>query len=342
MKKYLAIILFVISSLIIKGQATYYDSREDFLSAMQRNKSYRTHIAAKDITSVQTFGYKKNNPDGVLMSASKYDGRGNNTDFVKYSHGKIKTHNTATYDDSSRMMSYTHYKRNGKLKEMGNTIYDKSGNIIEIDFYKKNPQSIFTKTVKIYNNSNNITESKVLDKNGKLKNRIGYTYYDDGTKKQTIQYSGSGKIMRIWNFDCNPVGKLEAKKFKDTSKVCIHFETDKDGNPIKVKEEYTGAGFLGRTIRNVTKYDKNNNMIDATYYNLNGKELGHWNASYNASNQITEYAIYKAGTRQTWFKTTYSYNDAGNIAESVIYKKSQAPVSKMKYVYTSSLSLPAK
>jgi hypothetical protein len=251
-------------------------------------------------------------------------------------------HNAFTYDDSDRTTSYTFYKGNGKLKGMEKITYDNAGNIIEEDSYKKNPQAINKKFVKTYDNRNNITESKEFDRKGRLNSRVVYTYYDDGSKKQTIQYSGNGKVIQLWNFDCNPVGKLQAEKFKDTNKVCIHYETDKEGNPIKVKEEYDGGtGLFGKTYRNVTKYDKNNHMLDNAWYKLNGKLISHWSATYNADGRPLEYITYKDGTQEILYRTTYTYTSDGNTTENVIYKKSQI-IAKDKYVYASSVPAPVK
>lgn len=342
MKNFLVVLLFIILAFFVSGQATYNDSREDFLAAMQRSKSYRTHIAAMNISLVRTFRYKHTNADGYLMYEAKYDDRGNCTDWVTYKHGKVKTRTSSNHDDSNRLTQSAFYKGANKFKNMVANTYDKAGNLIEQDVYWKNPKTATSKIIKSYDNQNKITESKTFGKKGNLTGHIEYTYYGDGSKKQTTQYSAKGKVKRIWNFDCNPVGKLEAKKFKDTSKICIHYETDKDSNPIKVKEEYNGAGLFGGNTRSVTKYNKDNNVIDETYYKLNGKQIYHWSTSYNSSEKITEHIVYKPGTQETWFRTIYTYNSDGNMATSITYKKSQLPFSTMKYVYTSSISAPAK
>jgi hypothetical protein len=138
-----------------------------------------------------------------------------------YNRGKVKMHNSFTFDDSNRMTSFASYNGSGKLKRMNKNTYDKSGNIIEQDFYKKNPNAINKKTIKTYDSRNNITETKAFDKKGNLKTHIEYTYYEDGSKKQTTQYSGKGKVIRIWNFDCNPVGKPEAKKLKTPARFAF-------------------------------------------------------------------------------------------------------------------------
>jgi len=342
MKKIVAATLLAISACQISAQVIYSDSRKDFLVMLQKNKNFRAHIAAENIASLQTFGYKHNSTVGSLIEESRFDKKGNNTEWFMYKHGKVKKHNTATFDDSNRATSFTHYTGSGKLKEMITATYDKAGNLIEQDWYKKDPQTINRKTIKTYDSQNNITESKEFDGKGNLKNRVEYTYYDDGSKKQTIQYSGKGKVLQLWNFDCNPVGKLQAERLKDTNKICIHYETDKDGNPIKVNEEYQGGtGLFGKTYRYITKYNKNNNLIDAAWYNLNGKLISHWSESYNADGKMTEYTIYKGGAQEILYKSIYTYDNSGNMTESILYKKSQVN-STMKYVYASALTSPGK
>ena len=114
--------------------------------------------------------------------------------------------------------------------------------------------------------------------------------------------------------------------------------------PIRrLKNNIRVQGFLGSTIRNITKYDKDNNVIDNVYYKLNGKQIGRWSASYNTSGRITEQIYYDGGTNKTRLRYTYRYGNDGNVTEAVIYKKEKPlPFTTMKYVYTSSLSSPAK
>jgi len=342
MKKIVAVILLTLPVCLASAQVSYNDSREDILANIQWRKKSRAHIRSNNITSMQLFAYKGTNPVGSLTNEWTFDKRGNTTDYFMHKHGKIKMHNIFTYDDSDRTTSNASYSESGKLNWMSKITYDKAGNVIEEDYYKKDPQAIKTKTIKTYDSRNNITESKEFDGKGKLKDRVEYTYYDDGSKKQTIEYSGKGKVLQLWNFDCNPVGKLQAAKFKDTNKICVRFETDKDGNPIKVKEEYLGGeGLFGKTYRNVTKYDKNNDMLDDAWYKLNGKLISHWSESYNAAGKMTESIIYKGGTQEIFYKNTYTYDNNDNIAESVFYKKSKLNAI-WKYVYASALASPGK
>lgn len=341
MKKILAILILIMPHFFALGQVYYLDNREELLSPEQNNKKYRTHIVAAKISVVQRFSSKRNSKISSIISEARFDNRGNNTDWFEYKgNGKVETHNTASYNDSNQVTRYASYNGGGKLKEMFTYTYDKSGNQVEQDRYKHDPKTPASKEIHTYNDRNNMTETRVFDKKGNLKSRVEYTYYDDGSHKQTIRYSGKGKVERIWNFDCNPVGAQEAKKFKDTNKVCIHYETDKDGNQIKVKEEYEGGtGLFSSTTRIVTKIDKNNNIIDYAWYKLNGKPIWRCSTLYDASGNITEYTIYQAGTPKPFWRTVYTYNSDNNIVSSVIYKKLKPlPEYTLKWVYNSSVS----
>ncbi|HTB08044.1 MAG TPA: hypothetical protein VK806_13930 [Bacteroidia bacterium] len=345
MKRLLATLILITPAFLTIGQANYGDSREELLSTMQKSKKGRAHIVSANIKTIQNFAYKRNAKVGILEYEYRYDNRGNCIEwFIYRKNGKVKVHELNTFDDSNRITMSQYYNGSDKMKSAESRVYDRSGNILEHDFYKRDSKVAKSKTISTYDTKNNITESKMYDKKGKLESRIEYSYYDDGSKKQTIEYSGKGKVKQVWNFDCNPVGTAQAHKFKDTSKVCIHFETDKDGNQIKVKEEYSNSrGLFSFTMRTVSRYDKDNNEIDRASYKLNGKQLSHWSTVYNSDGRMTEYADYKPGTDKPYWKITYTYNSDGYVTESDMYWKSfQEPDAKYKWVYSAPISTPAK
>ncbi len=340
MRKTLITLLLISPILFASGQAAYNDSKEDFLASIQKSKKFRAHVTAAGIKSAQRFEYKHNDSTGILTYEYKYDNRGNNTDWFEYrKNGKVKSHMATGYNDSNWITQFEYYNRAGKATWLDTFTYDKRGNQVEIGIYNENPKKLYSKTISTYDSLNNITESKVYGKRNKPESRIEYTYYTDGSKKQTIEYSGNGKVKNIWNFDCNPVGNSQAQKLKDTSKVCIHYETDKDGKPIKIKEEYKGQdGLFGKSMRRtITKYDKDNNILDLSTYKLNGRQTLHWGATYNAMGRLTEYDLYGLETQKIWWKYTYNYNSDGLIAAAAIYKKSKGtPEEAYKWVYNAS------
>ena len=99
---------------------------------------------------------------------------------------------------------------------------------------------------------------------------------------------------------------------------------------------------FGRIVRNITKYDKDNNLLDYSDYTLSGKQLNHYSANYNASGKITDYVWYKPGTEKVLYRNTYVYNSDGYMTQALFYEKSQEPVSTLKYVYTSSIASHGK
>jgi hypothetical protein len=339
MKKTLIILLLISPVLFASGQADYNDSKEDLLASMRMSKKFRTHLAAIGIRSAQKFEYKHSDTTGVLTYEVKYDSHGNKTDWFEYKkNGKIKTRATTSYDDSNWVTKYQYYNRRNKATWIDAYTYDKWGDITELDMYW-GPKDLFSKTINTYDSLKNITESKTFNKRGKLITRVEYTYYTDGSKKQTIQYSGKGKVQNIWNFDCNPVGDAQAKKLKDTGKVCIHYETDKDGMPIKIKEEYTWQdGLFGKSMRrNITKYNKDNYVLDFSSCKLNGKQTLHYSAIYNATGRCIEYDLYEPGTKKLWEKYTYTYNNNNIMTGMVFYKRAKdTPAVTYKWIYNQS------
>jgi len=340
MKRTLILLLLISPVLFASGQAAYNDSKEDYLASMQRSKQARARLATAGIKSTKKYEYKHNDSIGVLTYSLDYDNHGNIIDWFEYKkNGKIKTHASTSYNDSNWVTKYQYYNRRNKSVWLDAYTYDKWGNITEDDGYLGRTQKLFSKTINTYDSLKNITESKTFNQRGKLITRIEYYYYTDGSKKQTIEYSGKGKVENIWNFDCNPVGNLQAKKLKDTGKICIHYETDKDGKPIKIKEEYTNQdGLFGKRMRRtITKYDKDNNILDLSTCKLNGKQTLHWSAAYNGMEKCTEYNMYERGTQNIWWKYLYTYNSDGNITGMVIFKKNKkTPELTYKLVYNSS------
>jgi len=338
MKKILITLLIVIPAFAVSGQASYNDSREEFMTAMQQTRKSRAHITALRILSVQSFEYKNVNKPGKLSYELRYDSKGNITNWLEYrKNGKIKRQSLVSYNDSNWVTISASYNGAGKQNWKIRFSYNTLGRLIEHDTYKRDSQKIVSKTINTYDNKNNIIESETFGKKGNLKSRTEYNYYDDGSKKQTTMYSAKGKIKQVWNFDCNPIGDLRAKKLKDTSKVCIHYETDQDGNPIKVKEEYAETGIFGTMERTVTKYNKDNNVLDVSAYKLNGKQTSHFSASYNSQGNLTEYIMYKAGTTKPWWRNSYTYTSDGNMeTEAFYWRADQTPANTFKYVYNSS------
>jgi hypothetical protein len=141
-------------------------------------------------------------------------------------------------------------------------------------------------------------------------------------------------MISVWNYDCNPVGKLQESRMKDTSKICVHTETDKNGNPIRIKEEYTqGERLFSKRLRKISKFNKDNQLIEQITTTLDGKEQMHVCRDYNAAGNITETRQYIPNTKNLKMKYVFTYDTSGNLTEMVTYRKSDTTGTVMKYVY---------
>lgn len=156
-----------------------------------------------------------------------------------------------------------------------------------------------------------------------------YSYYDDGSRKQSVEYNRKGKVLHTWNYDCSPVGQMAGAK-KDTSKVCIRYETDKNGNRIKITEEFEKRGDV---VRRVNKYNLHDRLLDVSDYNKKGKVVYRYSYDYNANGRMTEAIYYKPGSgEKVKYRYTYVYDSNSDLSKYVAYKYAR-PQYVYKYEY---------
>jgi hypothetical protein len=338
MKNLIILILFLFAALSINAQAYYLDTKSDVMAMENNTAKYRIHISDNHITSIKSFAYKGDDTVGYLSYQSKFDAKGNVVEQEQFKkNGKIKYHAIYKYDDNNRKTEVTWLKRKDKFNYKQVNTYDEAGNVINYSFYMKRPDNIMWHYIYKYDAKNNMIENTGYDYKNRLFDRTIYSYYDDGSKKQTTMYNDKGRVERVWNFDCNPIGKDVADKLKDTTQVCVKYETDKNGNKIKIKEENNVKGHhffvFNRHLRTISKYDRNDNLLDLATYKMNGKEIRHWSNSYDDKNNFKEHIEYKPNTKDIKLRNVCVYDNSGNVIETMVYKKSDKPDVVYKLVY---------
>ena len=92
-------------------------------------------------------------------------------------------------------------------------------------------------------------------KKGKLKYTWHNEYYPNGQQKRTTATDGKGKVRYVWNFECDARG-VEAVKHKDTSKLCVSREYDKDSMLTKVSLAVDEKGEVYKTVEKRNKFKK--------------------------------------------------------------------------------------
>jgi len=335
MKKHFLTIVFIFIAVAMQAQVYYSDGNTDEGQQSHKTDSIKNHLVANHITGIKMFKYRSDSSEskparGYLALYYKYDDHGNLVDYKGYSKsGRIKDEWIYRFDDHGRDIERTGLTRNGRIYRQITNDFDKAGNNIETHWYNRGTYPSWHLSRK-YNDKNQLVEMIYSTKNDrKLESRFTYSYYDDGSRKQSVEYNRKGKVLHTWNYDCSPVGELAGAK-KDTSKVCIRYETDKNGNRIKVTEEFEKRGNI---VRRVNKYDLHDRLLDVSDYNKKSRIVYRYSYDYNNDGHMKEALYYKLGSGdKIKNRYTYVYDTKGDLVQQVVYKYTK-PDYILKYDY---------
>ncbi|MEO8087045.1 MAG: hypothetical protein ABI763_09510 [Bacteroidota bacterium] len=343
MKKLITYFIFFLLATGSKAQVSFNETKADVDLYSQREKMTRERIVANNIRSVKSYTYKSdtstNAEDSYLSSEMNYDEHGNLLNYKLYrKNGAIKYQYAYKWDDAGRNLEFHQLRADGSTKYREENLYDGSGNQVSLrvfgrkSFLNKN-EKIWYRSVSKFDEKQNMRQQLFYYDNSdkKLFDRYEYAYYDDGSKKQTVEYNRKGKVRFTWNYDCNPVGKLEAKSMKDSSTICIRYETDKDGNKIKIKEENVK---YGKVVRIIHKYDRNENVVEELSYDKAGRARYHSTAVFDDKNNCTARTAYQRNSNQIKERSEIVYDSAGNIIELIAYKNTATPDRILKFKYS--------
>ena len=321
MKKHnLIIILFCLTFSFAKSQEFEYSLNQGKNKIEWRKKIMEARI--KSTKAIKTYPGKKDKQ--YLQYEYQYDKLGNLIESKTFNRrGKTIGRYTMMHDSRNNETEYIEYRRNGKMRCKFTYEYNDSGYLVNQHSYWKNaakPGWYYTKT---YDKNNKILELVYLyptRKGDKISTRYEYAYYPDGSRKQTIEYNRKGKIEHEWNYECNPEGSIDSKKLKDTSKVCIRYETDKDGNKITIKEEFVKSG---RTVRILSKYNAKGNMIEYAGFDKKGSERYKTTYEYDKNQNLTAMQSFSKGKSKKRY--VYECDASGFVSKSYTYTKSDKP-----------------
>jgi len=336
--KNLLIIFLLTTASVTNAQIFYNETKAEAARSERERMLNRERVKRNHIREVKIYGFKSDtSAAGYIASECMYDEQGNMTEAIDYNkHGKIRYRYTYAYDGKGRNVAFAEWKRNGKLRFRYVYVYDATGNETETRNYYV--PAIFGKKEKLgwrnsatFDGKQNMLELKYFfsEDEKELFSRYSFTYYEDGSKKQTTEFDKKNKIRHKWNYDCNPAG-TEAINLKDTSRICIRFETDKDGNKIRVKEEIVHAGKVARIV---SRFDKQDHLLDLVRYDSNGGARTHESNTFDDKDNQTSYTCYKRNSDEVKYRSVFRYDEAGNISEIVAYKSSALPDRVMKFHY---------
>jgi hypothetical protein len=326
----------LMASFISHAQVFRGDDALDAARSKHNLSRMKKRIVENHISGMQVTRYKYDKAGmpkpGRLAYEDKFDKDGNIIGYKEFKkNGKPKFNNVFTYNEKGLESEYRRLDKNNKIGPRTEYRYDEAGNLTDLRVFRPGPMNMAYHLLAKFDDKNNMLESRYLIKNDtKPGNRYEYTYYPDGSKKRTVEYNKRNKVMHTWNYECNPNGTLANAHLKDTSKICIRYETDKSGNKVTIKEEMLKLGNVRRVI---TKYDNNDNMIDVSAYNKRSKRVYEYINTYDGQSRLTAANLYGKRDGRTNKRYEYHYDEKGNITEEVVYNKAPEPSHVFKFSY---------
>ena len=220
------------------------------------------------------------------------------------------------------------YVRDGGLDDY-KRVYDANGNKIEETIFvdKDEIQERYTYT---YNAFNQITESTNYDGAGRLKTKtsFGYNKNQDLVKIYEVGSDGNQNTSTVFNYDNGKRTEELVYDYTNQLEYKLVF-TYKDG---KKAEE--------------ARYDHNNEIVEKTFYTYDtkgnlveekkyeGEELlDKLVYAYDSKGRKTLYERYE-GDGTLGFKSTYEYDEKGNLIKEQYYTTPDTPDFSTGYTYT--------
>lgn len=326
MKKLSLIFSLLFSTIISNAQfASMDETRREYDQRTDLINQFTDRRKAQKIKLSQAFISDAKRPQPVLSYEYTFNTEGKITGRKYYNRkGEVVVSNEINYDANGNSTSSTGIRKGKPTgKEMWE--YDTNGNNTVHAYYGKDDVSSF-KYVFSYDAQNNTSGYSRFDKNGKLSYRYEYDYFDDGSRKETRRFDKKNKLAEIYTYDCGDVGKTEKEISKDTSKYCIRYEADADGNKIKIVETIMKKhhGWITKTTM-----DAKGNIIRFESHKPNGKIEMKSESQYSNSNLLIAYKRYKKGGSEVAYNSVFEYDDEGKNSKTITN-----PSTKHEMVYT--------
>ncbi|HWY10556.1 MAG TPA: hypothetical protein VN026_04470 [Bacteroidia bacterium] len=327
----------------LKNFYNEFPARGDLFDSTVAANHY--HDMTRTLTKYTKKGTPKKRTDTFAFT---YDDKGFLiTLFKSNSKNKKSEKSEYTYKDSLPI-NYNYYKNNKLVRRYEITRNDKKK---IIDLVKKNSKGevILKQHNEFDDNINRLTRIVIYDKNNKEKNAIEYSYYDGKNMKQAKEYK-NGKLKKVWNYTCDPVGTNE-KKVKEI-KVCKNVNADENGNRV---ESNRIVNPKGEVELRVNTFDKNDKMIkqmvyddikhklkseytytikaeteelERRFYSRKGKEYYYNKVVYSKSNKILSREVVHRGNQKNKYKTIFTYNDKDLLTRSETFDNKNRKISE--------------
>ncbi len=322
--KSLLVITFLLSSIFLFAQRNFYVvTKGAFMSHYEYGWQYSQSVLNKE-------KYLKNNVEKIEVN--KYSKKSKHQNFEYYNekgllikmenfyNGKKYT-NEFTYDKNDNIILLKSIDWKGKVSQTKYT-YDEANRMLTSE--RINSKGKYFGKKKTYNEEGKITSHLLFEKNRETPTKeLYYSYYEDGSKKQTI-YKVNGRVKYTWNFECSNEGEILSKDKKET-KVCVLKEEDENGNIVTWKREFhKGKLTKTKTIKtkdgtwlSTERFNEKDELVSIrqrketggvlTFVrNKNGKMEKSSESFINTNGKITKYIRYD---KKWGYTNIFHYND---------------------------------
>lgn len=296
-------------------------------------------------TSIELLG-----PDGTPSKDSiyskkeiSYDSIGRIKEESFYLEGHPIGKNIYQYTDNGLISSKTAQNADGTIKSQTLYTYDERGNELEITEMKET--SVTGRTVREFNDRNQITKNAYYDSDNKLLRYYTVDFNANGMPVKTSYFGSDGKLSRDANLS-EHVAVVTAD-YDDRNRKIDRRCYDENDHLLRILEngQYTYAGLKviytkgcketffydeNETVyqRTVEEYDEYDRLVNRIYCDGDGNQLVRHEVSYNERGRVTSDALYngqdelQADETSGVAKILYFYDDYDYMIGEEFYDKS--------------------
>jgi len=214
---------------------------------------------------------------------------------ISYQFINLNKKGELTYSNNYNFIDSVHYdKRLTVYKTDTNVminVFNDKKLITEVQYFnKKKEKRSFAKHT--YNDNNKIYSITWFNKKGTENYRYEYQYYENGSRKTTREFD-KGKIKKVYNYTCEPMGEVEKKV--NQQNICKKRTYNVDSSCFEIFE---GMDNKGKSSRKIIKYSKDSTATEQVFYNSNDKETMKFVYEKSKNNSQKTYYYYKGKLKE--------------------------------------------
>jgi hypothetical protein len=297
----------------------YENNYEDNLGKLYMNKTYKKE-GVKEVAD-KTFNAKNELVNSTTTTKFNING-------VGYSYVRLNKKRKLDWSWTYHLIDTLNYDKVESIHKKDTfiriNIFNKNNKIIETKQYSKDHVNYFTNKY-TYNDKNKLATSAGYRK-GKQTYKNEFDYYENGSRKETKCYDKKGKLIKIYNYACEPTGTIEKKVTQEN--ICKKRTYNSDSSYLEIFE---GHDNKRHTARRIVKYSKDSLELEQTFYNNNDKETRRYVSEYKDRKTVKFQHFYKGKLVREYYYTykpnglaeSYqSFNKKGKLTQKTVYEYS--------------------